>query len=114
MTNGGGVVKQRRDFMPFGEEFLANATFGNRHQVTDGGVTTYNPVSGPTQQFTSKERDAETGLDYFGARYVSGAQGRFHRGLGSFYLQVVSPTSIGFVPQNHISYGRPPGGCGRQ
>jgi len=28
-------------------------------------------------QFTSKERDAETGLDYFGARYNSGAQGRF-------------------------------------
>jgi len=27
--------------------------------------------------FTSKERDAETGLDYFGARYYSGAQGRF-------------------------------------
>ncbi len=28
-------------------------------------------------QFTGKERDAETGLDYFGARYYSGAQGRF-------------------------------------
>ena len=28
-------------------------------------------------QFTSKERDAETGLDYFGARYMSSAQGRF-------------------------------------
>lgn len=27
--------------------------------------------------FTGKERDAETGLDYFGARYLSGAQGRF-------------------------------------
>ena len=27
--------------------------------------------------FTAKERDAETGLDYFGARYYSGAQGRF-------------------------------------
>lgn len=27
--------------------------------------------------FTSKERDAETGLDYFGARYMSSAQGRF-------------------------------------
>jgi RHS repeat-associated protein len=26
---------------------------------------------------SSKERDAETGLDYFGARYYSGAQGRF-------------------------------------
>jgi RHS repeat-associated protein len=30
-----------------------------------------------TVQFTGKERDAETGLDYFGARYFSGAQGRF-------------------------------------
>ena len=28
-------------------------------------------------QFTGKERDSETGLDYFGARYLSGAQGRF-------------------------------------
>lgn len=27
--------------------------------------------------FTGKERDQETGLDYFGARYYSGAQGRF-------------------------------------
>jgi RHS repeat-associated protein len=28
-------------------------------------------------EFTGKERDGETGLDYFGARYYSGAQGRF-------------------------------------
>ena len=28
-------------------------------------------------EFTAKERDAETGLDYFGARYFSGAMGRF-------------------------------------
>ena len=28
-------------------------------------------------EFTGKERDAETGLDFFGARYYSGAQGRF-------------------------------------
>jgi len=28
-------------------------------------------------QITSKERDVETGLDFFGARYFSGAQGRF-------------------------------------
>src|ERR1700682_2223361 len=31
----------------------------------------------PPLQFTSKERDAETGLDFFGARYMSSAQGRF-------------------------------------
>lgn len=30
-----------------------------------------------TVVFTGKERDAETGLDYFGARYMSSAQGRF-------------------------------------
>jgi RHS repeat-associated protein len=34
-------------------------------------------VSNLMNQFTSKERDAETGLDYFGARYYSGAEGRF-------------------------------------
>ncbi len=38
---------------------LANATFNVR------------------TQFPGKERDAETGLDYFGARYLSSAQGRF-------------------------------------
>jgi RHS repeat-associated protein len=27
--------------------------------------------------YTGKERDAESGLDYFGARYMSGTQGRF-------------------------------------
>jgi RHS repeat-associated protein len=30
-----------------------------------------------TIRFTGKERDSEIGLDYFGARYYSGAQGRF-------------------------------------
>jgi len=34
-------------------------------------------VSYAPQRFTGKERDAETGLDFFGARYFSGAQGRF-------------------------------------
>ena len=32
---------------------------------------------GIRQQFTSKERDLETGLDYFLARYYSSIQGRF-------------------------------------
>ncbi len=30
-----------------------------------------------SEMYTGKERDAESGLDYFGARYYSGAQGRF-------------------------------------
>ena len=37
----------------------------------------YGGYDGVRQQFTSKERDRETGLDYFGARYYSSTQGRF-------------------------------------
>lgn len=35
------------------------------------------PCTTHTVRFTGKERDGETGLDYFGARYMSAAQGRF-------------------------------------
>jgi RHS repeat-associated protein len=40
-------------------------------------TTTAYGYGGLAGLFTSKERDAETGLDYFGARYMSSAQGRF-------------------------------------
>ena len=33
--------------------------------------------NGTGSRCSGKERDAESGLDYFGARYFSGAQGRF-------------------------------------
>ena len=39
---------------------------------------------------TGKERDAESGLDYFGARYLSGAQGRFTSPDEPLYDQQVS------------------------
>jgi RHS repeat-associated protein len=37
----------------------------------------FSAASNRMNQNTSKERDAETGLDFFGARYMSSAQGRF-------------------------------------
>jgi RHS repeat-associated protein len=40
-------------------------------------MTSYAVSSVPTVKFTGKERDAETGLDYLGARYFSSAQGRW-------------------------------------
>ena len=78
MTDGSGAVKQRTDYLPFGDMIAASATQGGgRQTVMDGQAqTTYAWAGGPTQKFTGKERDAETGLDYFGARYFSGAQGR--------------------------------------
>jgi RHS repeat-associated protein len=48
--------------------------------ITDAGRTMaqgYGMYDGVRHQFTGKERDGETGLDYFGARYYSSAQGRF-------------------------------------
>jgi RHS repeat-associated protein len=58
----------RHDYLPFSEE-LANV----------GGRTTaqgYTGNDGARQKFTQKERDIETGLDFFEARYYSSTQGR--------------------------------------
>ena len=65
-------VLSRHDYLPFGEE--VGAAYGGRSSVSG-----YTPslTDGPTQKFTGKERDAESGLDYFGARYFGGAAGRF-------------------------------------
>ena len=61
---------KRHDYLPFGEELFAPT----------GGRSTaqgYAPGDGVRQQFTAEERDVETGLDYFGARYYGSTQGRF-------------------------------------
>ena len=61
---------KRHDYLPFGEEIGAGV----------GGRTTaqgYSQFDGVRMKFTGKERDNETGLDYFGARYYSNVQGRF-------------------------------------
>jgi RHS repeat-associated protein len=63
-----GGVKARHDYLPFGEELGLS---GGRTEA-QGYV-----VDSVKQKFTSKERDVETGLDYFQARYYASAQGRF-------------------------------------
>jgi len=47
----------------------------NSHTAT--GFASFLYDSGRRSRSTGKERDAETGLDYFGARYMSSPQGRF-------------------------------------
>jgi RHS repeat-associated protein len=69
ITDSNGLVAERHDYLPFGEEVAAD-TFG-RDQ-------TYGSTAGlVNQKFTGKERDSESGLDYFGARYYGSALGRF-------------------------------------
>lgn len=58
ITDANGAVVGRYDFLPFGEPWAA-------------------PPTPDVRQFAGKERDAESGLDYFGARYYRGVSGRF-------------------------------------
>lgn len=73
VTDGTGNAIARYDYLPFGERIPAGIN----------GRTALWSTDGTSQQFTGKERDTETassageGLDYFGARYMSAAQGRF-------------------------------------
>jgi RHS repeat-associated protein len=58
VTDAAGALVSSHDFLPFGEEWAP-------------------PSSPDTRLFTGKERDAESGLDYFGARYYRADLGRF-------------------------------------
>ncbi len=66
-----------------------------------------------TAEFTGKERDAETGLDYFGARYLSSAQGRWTSPDAPFADQhLEEPQSwnlYGYVRNNPLKYFDPNG-----
>jgi RHS repeat-associated protein len=70
VTSSTAAVVSRHDYKPFGEEIGA----GIGARTTGMG---YSVADGLRQKFTQKERDNETGLDYFGARYYSSIQGRF-------------------------------------
>lgn len=64
-----GQVATRHDYLPFGEELPATAAFLRAdYNGADQSVR---------HRFTGKERDLESGLDFFQARYNSGALGRF-------------------------------------
>ena len=70
MTDPGGSVVWRADYMPFGEENLISGSLENDFR------------------FVGKENDKETGLYYFGARYMEAMIGRF-----------MSPDPVGAVDQ---------------
>ena len=68
VTDSSGNVKARYDYLPFGEEIPTD-----KRPVGIG----YGGSDSTKQKFTQKERDIESGLDYFLARYYSSAHGRF-------------------------------------
>ena len=62
----------------------------------------------PDLQFTGKERNAETGLDYFGERYMSAAQGRFTSpdpgSVGASLYELQSWNGYAYVENNPNGY----------
>lgn len=66
ISDATGAVVERHDYLPYGEECTT-------------GTCAANPAlnAGTSRKFTGKERDEETGLDYFGARYHSSKLSRF-------------------------------------
>ncbi len=64
VTGDNGALMRQVDYGPFGEGLA-----GVEQQPV--------PPIGKQQRFTSKERDVETSLDYFGARYFQASWGRF-------------------------------------
>lgn len=69
LTTSQAVVKARHDYAPFGEELTPQL----------GGRSTQQQYVSDNlrQKFTGQERDIESGLDYFHARYFASKQGRF-------------------------------------
>jgi RHS repeat-associated protein len=59
VASSAGAILDQSDFYPFGGERVLSASSGNSYK------------------FTSKERDTESNLDNFGARYDSSSIGRF-------------------------------------
>jgi RHS repeat-associated protein len=70
VTDMAGEAVGRHDYLPFGEEIPCAVggrdAFGYCEDGSDLRI-----------RFTGKERDGESDLDYFGARYLSAAQARF-------------------------------------
>jgi RHS repeat-associated protein len=100
-TNASGQQVSCSDYLPFGEEILAG--YGNRNSCF---ASTDNRL-----KFTGKERDTETGLDFFGARYYASLQGRF-TSLDLAEHDLVNPQTLNryqYVVNNPLRYIDPNG-----
>jgi RHS repeat-associated protein len=70
VTSMAGEIVSRHDYLPFGEEIPCDVSGRDAFGYCDDNSDLH-------VRFTGKERDRESELDYFGARYLSAAQARF-------------------------------------
>jgi RHS repeat-associated protein len=106
VTDENASVVGRHDYLPFGEEIAANA---------GGRDSTFGTQDFVNQKFTGQERDAETGLDFFHARYFSAALGRFNSpdpgNAGASLFNPQSWNAYSYVRNNPLTLMDPTGMC---
>ncbi len=104
VTDAAGTEIERRDYLPFGEEIPS--TVGNRGA---GSTSTLDD----RHRFTGKERDTESQLDYFLARYYSGPMGRFLSvdpgGAGADYVDPQRWHGYSYTRNNPLAFVDPDG-----
>jgi RHS repeat-associated protein len=102
-TSVNGGKGSRHDYLPFGEEAPTDGSWRTSALGYGAGDV--------RQKFTSQERDGETGLDYFRARYYSSAQGRF-TGPDSVAGSASDPQTLNlyaYVRDNPLNFTDPTG-----
>jgi RHS repeat-associated protein len=102
VTDENAKVIARHDYIPFGEE-------------TPGGIAgrsgQFDAPDNVSQRFTGQERDTETSLDYFGARYYASGMGRFTSPdlLGGHLYDPQTLNKYVYVRNNPLSFTDPSG-----
>jgi len=102
ITDANGGVVTRYDYLSFGGDCAPNPP-----------CTAQSP---DTHQFAGKERDTDTGLDYFGARYYDSISGRFTTvdPLLNIQTAIRDPQQwnrYAYVLNNPVRYTDPDGRC---
>ncbi len=105
-ANGSSTVT-RYDYLPFGQELLAS---------TNGRTTGMGYLGSPdgsNPKFTGKNRDNESGFDWFEVRHMSGAQGRFQSvdpgNAGAYPEDPQTWNAYSYVGNNPLTYTDPSG-----
>jgi RHS repeat-associated protein len=105
--SGAVIAGGRHDYLPFGEELLAE--IGTR--TTGQGYAESDQQDGQRKQFGSKVRDIETRLDFFESRYYSSVQGRFTK-PDTFGGRLTNPQTLNlyaYVLNNPLKWADPTG-----
>ena len=104
VTDQNTNVVSRHDYLPFGEEIPAGSI---------GRSTQYGALDAVEQKFTGQQRDEESQLDYFNARYYGGALGRFTspdpRNAGADLFHPQSWNGYSYVGNNPLAFVDPSG-----